>query len=173
MTEKNSNDSAQNNFTEGMREFAKNRFNESIELLTRAIDADVNHTLAVVSRGAAYLKLDMLDLARDDFDRAVKIDPDYARAYHMRGLVSEKRGDDHTALADFDRAIELNPEYGAAYYSRAALHAKMANSEKAQEDIEMVAHLGNRNMESFMNDNNVWQTQHMRVEDAIGTELER
>ena len=173
MTENNSNDSAQQFFTEGMHEFAKTRFNESIVLLTRAIDADPNHTLAAVSRGAAYLKLDMLDQARDDFDRTIKIDPNYARAYHMRGLVSEKRGDDHTALADFDRAINLNPDYGAAYYSRAALHAKMANTEKAQEDIEMVAHLGNRNMESFMNENNVWHTQQMRVEDAIETELQR
>jgi Tfp pilus assembly protein PilF len=115
----------------------------------------------------------MLDQARDDFDRAVKIAPDYARAYHMRGLISEKRGDDQTALTDFDRAIELNPDYGAAYYSRATLHAKMANTEKAQDDIEMVAQLGKRNMESFMNESNLWQTQHMRVEDAIGTELER
>ena len=49
----------------------------------------------------------------------------------------------------------------------------MANTEKAQADIEMVAHLGNRNMESFMNENNVWHTQQMRVEDAIETELQR
>lgn len=170
MTENNT---AQDFFKAGMREFANTRFDESIALLTHAIDADPDDTLSIVSRGAAYLKLDRLDLARDDFDQAIKIDSGYARAYHMRGLVSEKRGDDHTALADFNRAIELNPEYGAAYYSRATLHAKMANSEKAQDDIEMVAHLGNRNMESFMNENNVWQTQHMRVEDAIGTELER
>jgi Tfp pilus assembly protein PilF len=106
------NNSAQDFFTTGMQEFAKNRFNESIELLTHAIEADPDHTLAIVSRGAAYLKLDMLDQARDEFNRAIGIDPGYARAYHMRGLVGEKRGDDHTALADFDRAIELNPEYG-------------------------------------------------------------
>ena len=170
MNEKNN---VQDFFTAGMREFANTRFNESIELLTRAIESDPDHILAIVSRGAAYLKLDMLDQARDEFDRATKIDPGYARAHHMRGLVSEKRGDDHTALADFDRAIELDPEYGAAYYSRATLHAKMAHTQRAQDDIEMVAHLGNRNMESFMSENNVWQTQHMRVEDAIGTELER
>ena len=160
-------------FTAGMGEFTNFHYDKALELLTRAIDADPAYTMAIVGRGAAYLKLDMLDKARDDFDRAVRNDPDYARAYHMRGLVSEKRGDDHTALNDFDQAIDLNPEYGAAYYSRAALHAKMANTEKAQEDIEMVAQLGSRNMESYMNENNVWQTQQMRVEDAIETELQR
>jgi tetratricopeptide (TPR) repeat protein len=167
------NTNAKEFFTAGMGEFANSSYDKSIELMTRAIEADPTYTLAIVSRGAAYLKLDMLDQARDDFDRAVKIAPDYARAYHMRGLISEKRGDDQTALTDFDRAIDLNPDYGAAYYSRATLHAKMANTEKAQEDIEMVAQLGNRNMESFMNENNVWQTQHMHVEDAIETELQR
>ena len=103
----------------------------------------------------------------------VAIDPDYARAYHMRGLVGEKQGDHEAALADFDKAIDLNPEYGAAYYSRATLHSKLANTEKAQDDIEMVAHLQTRNVESFMSENNVWHTQHMRVEDALETELER
>ena len=167
------NKSAQDFFTAGMVEFANSRYDQSIRLLTRAIEADATHTLAFVSRGAAYLKQDMLDHARKDFDHAVATKPDYARAHHMRGLVSEKRGDDHTALADFDRAIALEPDYGAAYYSRAALYAKMANTEKAQEDLEMAAHLGNRNLESFMNENNVWQSRHMLVEDAIETELQR
>lgn len=165
--------SAKDLFTDGMAEFANARYDKSIELLTRAIAAEPTHKLAIVGRGAAYLKQGMPDQAWSDFDRAVTSNPDYARGYHMRGLASEQRGDDQTALADFDRAIELDPDYGAAYYSRANLHIKMANPDKAQDDAQMVAHLGNRNMESFMNDNNVWQTQQMRVEDAIETELQR
>jgi Tfp pilus assembly protein PilF len=167
------NKNAKDFFAAGMGEFAISRYDKSIDLLTRAIDADPSYSLAIVSRGAAFLKLDLLDQARSDFDRAIKINPGYARAYHLRGLVSEKRGDNHTALDDFNRAIELDPEYGAAYYSRATLHANMAHSEKARGDLEMVAHLGCRNMESFMNENNVWQTQQMRVEDYLETELER
>jgi hypothetical protein len=37
----------------------------------------------------------------------------------------------------------------------------------------MVAHLQNCNVASFMSENNVWRTEHMRVEDALETELER
>lgn len=160
-------------FETGVQAFVGGRYEKSIELFTRALEADEKNALALVSRGAAYLKLDMLDQARNDFDRAIGIDPGYARAYHMRGLVNEKHRDDRTALADFDRAIELDPEYGAAYYSRATLHAKMDNTEKAQGDIEMVAHLGSRNLETSMGENNIWHTQHMRVEDYLETELER
>ena len=160
-------------FENGIREFAQAHYDKSIESFTRAIDANPTHALALVSRGAAYLKMDNLDRARDDFDQAVTIDPNYARAYHMRGLVNERRGDHRRALADFDRAIEINPDYGAAYYSRAPLHTQLDNTEQAQEDIAMVTHLGNRNLETFMNDANVWHTQHMRVEDALETELDR
>ena len=170
MTESNN---SKDLFESAMLEFANARYDKSIQLFTRAIEKNANHLLAFVSRGAAYLKLDILDQAQDDFNSAIAIDPDYARAYHMRGLVSEKQGADETALADFDRAIDLDPEYGAAYYSRATLHAKLANTDKAQDDIEMVAHLQTRNVESFMSENNVWHTQHMRVEDALETELER
>ena len=160
-------------FESGMVEFANARYDKSIELFTKAIQGDAPSALNHVSRGAAYLKLDMLEQAKADFDIAVSIDPGYARAYHMRGLAREKHGDDQAALADFDRAIDLNPEYGAAYYSRATIHARLCDTESAQSDIEMVAHLGNRNLETFMNENNVWHTQHMRVEDYLETELER
>jgi len=160
-------------FESGMVEFANARYDKSIELFTKAIEGDGRSALAYVSRGAAYLQLDLLEQAKEDFDSAVSIDPGYARAYHMRGLAREKHGDDHAALADFDRAIDLNPEYGVAYYSRATIHARLADTDSAQSDIEMVAHLGNRNLETFMGENNVWHTQHMRVEDALETELER
>lgn len=160
-------------FEAAMLAFADNDYEKSIELFTQSLSEDATNILARISRGAAYLKLDMLDSAWSDFNHAIAVNPDYARAYHMRGLVNEKKGDDAAALADFDRAIELAPEYGAAYYSRATLHTKLDDPEKAQEDIQMVTHLGNFNMASYMNENNVWQTQHMRVEDYLETELER
>ena len=160
-------------FESAMMAFATNDYERAIKLFTQVINEDANPVLSRLSRGAAYLKKDMLDSAWNDFNHAVTLDPNYARAYHMRGLVSEKKGDDAAALADFDRAIELDPEYGAAYYSRAALHTKRADPDKAYDDIQMVTHLGDRNMATYMNENNVWQTQHMRVEDAIETELQR
>lgn len=160
-------------FKAGMTAFANGDYDASIDRFSRFIDDGGAIPLALASRGAAYLKKGALEAAWNDFDLALKKDPGYARAYHLRGLVSEKRGDASAALADFDRAIERDPEYGAAWYSRAALHTRRQEMDKAQRDIEMVTHLGNRNMASFMADNNVWRTEHMRVEDALETELER
>ena len=167
------NKTAKDLFNEAVSNFVDEQFDKSIELLTRALELDPAYKLAVVTRGTAFLKQGKLQQALADFDRAIELDPQHAGAYHKRGLVLEKLGKSEDAIREFDQAIELNPEYGAAYFSRATLHTKLSNADAALEDMQMVTHLGNRNLESYMNDNNVWHTQHMRVEDAMETELNR
>ena len=160
-------------YTNGMVEFINENYDNSIKILTQADELKPDNKLLFVSRGAAFLKLDKLDQALKDINRAIEIDGQYAKAYHLRGLVSEKNGDDTDALSDFSRAIDLDPEYGAAYNSRAALHTKMGNEDLAMEDILVIQNMTNVNLETFANENNVWRSQHMRLEQMMETELER
>jgi tetratricopeptide (TPR) repeat protein len=126
-----------------------------------------------MSRGSAFFRSEQLDEAIADFDRAIELNPDLARSYHLRGLAKEKQGNDAEAIVDFEKAIELDAEYGAAYYSRATLHTKMGNEDLAVEDIKMVEYLTNKNIETFANDNNVWRSQHMRLEALTAGEMDR
>ena len=160
-------------YHEGMYEFANNNLEKSIDLLSEAARLDPDRRLIFVSRGSAFLKLDRVDEAIADFDRAVALDAGYARAFHLRGLAREKRGDTTAAIGDFTRAIELDPEYGAAYHSRATLHVKLGQEDQAVDDIAMVQHLTSKNLESFASENNVWHSRQMQVEAAMETELER
>lgn len=157
----------------GMHAFAVRNYEESIDLFTSALEADATHKRALMSRGSAFLKLDRLDDAISDFSRVIETEPGYARAYHLRGLAREKGGERESAVSDFDRALEIEPEYGAAYYSRAALHSKSGKIDRAMGDIEAYTHVTARNLESFNNENNVWQTRHMVVEEFNETELMR
>ncbi len=157
--------SAYDLFQKAMEEFIGRNYEESIEAFTQAIEMDPELKLAVMSRGSAYFKLDRLDEARSDFDRVVEIDPTNARAYHLRGLVNDKSGDHQSALADFSKAIDIDPGYGAAYYSRANLHAKLGSADLAAEDIQMATHLTEVNIEKFANENNVWRSQQLRLEE--------
>ncbi len=161
MTDK---DKAEMFFKEGMAEFVGRNYEKSIETLNQALDIAPENKIARLSRASAYMKLDRLEDALTDFDRVINSHPEYAKAYHLRGLVHEKSGDYQAALKDFDRAIGLDPEYGAAYYSRANLHSNMGNQERATEDIEMVTHLTNVNIETFANENNLWRSQHLKLE---------
>jgi len=169
----NTKQTAKDLFDKAVSAFVDEQFDKSIQILSKALELDPAHKLAIITRGTAFLKQEKYQEALADFDHAIELDPQHAGTYHKRGLVLEKLGKLEDAIREFDQAIARNPEYGAAYYSRASLHAKLSNTEAATEDMQMVTHLGNRNLESFMNDNNVWHTQQMRVEDAMETELNR
>lgn len=160
-------------FNEGMLAFANDHLEKSVEILSEAADLDENQKLTFVGRGSAFLKLDRLEEARSDFNHALDLDPGYARAFHLRGLVEEKRGNDEQALLDFTRAIDLEPEYGAAYHSRVSLLAKMGKEEEAVDDVAMIQHLTGKNLATYGNENNLWQSNHLAVEDALETELNR
>ncbi len=165
------NDTAKEKFEEGMADFVSNRYGRSIDLLSQAIELDPQFTLALKSRGAAYLKLDKVQEAIADINAVIKIAPDNARAFHMRGLAYAKAGNYDKALGDFNQALELNPDYGTAYYSRANLHNKMGHPDLATEDIQMVTQLSEVNIESFANENNVWRSQHLRLESVYNDDL--
>lgn len=160
-------------YINGIFEFLKDNYGKSIELLSQAIEQDNDHKLAYMSRGSAFLRLDRLDEAIADFDRAIQLNPDFPRSYHLRGLAKEKQGTYADAIADFSKAIELNPDYAAAYYSRATLHTKMGNEDLAVDDIQMVQHLSNKNIEAFANENNVWRSQQLRLEAIAENEMQR
>ena len=49
----------------------------------------------------------------------------------------------------------------------------MGNEDLALEDIQMVQHLTNKNIESAANENNIWRSQQLRVEAVTETELTR
>jgi tetratricopeptide (TPR) repeat protein len=160
-------------YNDGMYALVNEKFDKSIEMLTQAAELQPDNRLVFTSRGAAYLRLNRNEEALNDLNRAIEIDANYPKAHHLRGLVNENMGNDEAALRDFDHAIELDPEYGAAYNSRANLHSKMGNEDLAMEDVMVIQHLTNAQLETFANENNIWRSNHMRVEQMMGTELDR
>ncbi|MEJ2284913.1 MAG: tetratricopeptide repeat protein [Desulfobacterales bacterium] len=165
------NNLAREKFEEGMADFVSHNYGRSVDLLSQAIELDPRFTLALKSRGAAYLKLDKVQEAIADMNTVIDIAPDNARAYHIRGLAHDKSGDLNKALEDFNQALELNPNYGAVFYSRASLHTKMGHTDEAAEDIRMVTQLSEVNIESFANENNVWRSRQLRLESMYNDDL--
>lgn len=153
-------------FDLAVQAFVNRNYEESIVLLTSIIIEAPGDALAWVSRGAAHMHLDHLDDALEDFNRAIGLHPKRARPYHLRGLIHEKQGATDKALEDFSHAIALDPEYGAAFYSRASLFTKMGESLKAQEDAETFAMLTEKNVAEYANENNVWRSHHLTLEDG-------
>ena len=65
-------------------------------------------------RGLSYLATGALDNALDDFNTALKLDPNYAEAWTNQALVYEQRGQKKRAFKSYARAAALKPSYGPA-----------------------------------------------------------
>ena len=159
------NESLNEAFERGMDAFVKEDFSESVEEFTKAIEIDPDFALTYAGRGAALMKMNEIDESLADFDHAIEIDPDYPKTYHLRGLARIERGDHEGALEDFGNAIDLDPDYGPAYYSRATLQIKLGREDLATEDIQMVQVLTEMNTQAFANENNIWRSEQLRLEE--------
>ena len=169
----NTNDRNKDLFASAMSNFMGDKLGISIDLLNEIIDTDPDDRLALLARGSVYLKMGNTENAIGDFSQTLQIDSSHPKAYHLRGLAREMAGDDDEALKDFSKAIKIDSEYGAAYYSRATLLTKMGREDSALEDMKMVSQLSNHNIESFANENNIWRSRQLQVEDALESEMHR
>ena len=86
------------------------RWQDSVDDLTRALDVDRNRPDAMVLRGSAWRHLGHDELAQDDVDRALAIDPENAEALLERGILRQRRADTAGARDDWQKAITLAPD---------------------------------------------------------------
>ncbi|MBL0712084.1 MAG: tetratricopeptide repeat protein [Desulfosarcina sp.] len=153
-------------FDQAVQAFVNREYEKSITFFTEMVVDDPEDGLAWASRAAAHLRLENLDAALGDMNRAIGLNPGRARPFHLRGLIHEKKGAIDKALEDFSRAIALDPEYGAAFYSRSALFAKMGDNERAYEDAEVFTVLTEKNVAEYANENNIWRSHHLTLEEG-------
>ena len=67
------------------------------------------------NRGVAYSVLGKLTHGIEDFDQAIRLDPEYALAYTNRGWSRHVLGKHTQAIEDFGVAIRLNPRHPGTY----------------------------------------------------------
>jgi tetratricopeptide (TPR) repeat protein len=69
---------------------------------------------ALIARGSAYDRKDLIDRAIDDYGTALRLDPTLVDTYTARGVLWRRKGDRPHALEDFAAAIKLNPNQSSA-----------------------------------------------------------
>jgi len=70
--------------------------------------------------------------AIDNFDEAIRLDPQFADAYHNRGTTYRNLGQFERAIEDYNHAIRLNPKDAVFYFNRGStnkLHGKKGEAE--------------------------------------------
>lgn len=107
---------------------------------TALIKSDISnpHVLAIAynNRGNAYNAEGKYELAIQDYDESIKLNPDYAKPFNNRGVAYRKKGDYDRAVADFDAAIKIDPNYADAFANRAEVYQKKGDYGGALKDFD-------------------------------------
>jgi len=93
---------------------ALNRFEDALNDLTHALEADPRRAEVLVLRAAAWRHVGQLGLAQDDVDRAIAIDPENAEALLERGILRQRNNNPAGARQDWQRAMALAPDSSTA-----------------------------------------------------------
>lgn len=104
------------------------------ELIRSGEHAGRNLAIAYNNRGTARDELGEHSAAIEDYDAALRIDPDYAAAHYNRGRAHDELGAYRAAIADYDAALRIEPEFANAYQNRGVSHEKLDEPEMAQRD---------------------------------------
>ena len=81
-----------------------------------------NLAAAYSNRGGAYFSLGDHARAIEDYDQALRLDPDDTVAYSNRGRAYDNLGEYRRAIQDYDQALRLDPGNAYAYTSRGAAY---------------------------------------------------
>jgi tetratricopeptide (TPR) repeat protein len=92
-----------------------------------------NLARAFFNRGRAWADKTQYDRAVQDFDQALRLDPNYPDAYNSRGVAYSGMGQTERAIQDFDQAIKLDPNYAIAMYNRALAAQTLGHTDEANQ----------------------------------------
>ena len=79
--------------------------------------------------------------AIEDYNQAIKLNPDDATAYYNRGVGRSELEDKKGAIEDYNQAIKLKPDYVDAYSNRGVGRSELGDKKGAIEDYQKAADL--------------------------------
>ncbi|ETN46126.1 uncharacterized protein HMPREF1541_00310 [Cyphellophora europaea CBS 101466] len=92
--------------------FKKGRFSDAVDMYTDAVKIDsknrVTNAKLICNRALCRMRLKEYELARDDCDQALKLDPTYTKAKRTRAKATGESGDWEQAVKDLKALSEEN-----------------------------------------------------------------
>jgi regulator of sirC expression with transglutaminase-like and TPR domain len=101
------------------------------------------------SRGMALERTESLAAAKEDYEKAIEINPAYANAYNNRGNIKSKQGDCAEAIEDYNRAIGLNGLFVEAHCNRGIAKENLGDFSGALEDFDSTVELNPEYVDAY------------------------
>ena len=80
--------------------------------------------------GAGYASLGQLDIAVQNYKKALSIKPDYAKAHYNLGIALQELGNLDDSVRSYQSAITLEPENAQAYNNLAVVLRELEQLER-------------------------------------------
>ena len=94
-------------------------------------------------RGFSYYVKNQYDKAIQDFDQAIRLNPQ-SSVFDLRGVSYSKIGEHRRAIQDFDQAIRLEPDNAYNFINRGFSYEALGQREQALRDYKKSYDLGDR-----------------------------
>jgi tetratricopeptide (TPR) repeat protein len=107
-----------NNLSFGSVFYERGYYDQAEEFFRQALRDDSSSAEAFYGIGSVCLQQQKTKQARENFERALKLDPAYPgtlpNAWNNLGILAAREGDTGRAIADFQRALEIDPSHSIA-----------------------------------------------------------
>jgi protein O-GlcNAc transferase len=124
------------------------RYDEAVEVLSRAIASDPSDPIAHLYMGLALTKKGELEAGLAAFRKVIELMPDNERAHLYSGSILSAAGKDLEALAHFREAVRLHPELVSARMELARTLQRIDDHQAALEHYERAVALEPGNAEA-------------------------
>ena len=81
--------------------------------------------------GLAWMGIKKYDLALDEFNKTLDINPQYYLAYYNAGVIYQLQGDLERAKWAYEESLKISPGYFRSYYNAGIVYKKMGALDKA------------------------------------------
>ncbi|MBD2138227.1 tetratricopeptide repeat protein [Anabaena sp. FACHB-1237] len=109
------------------------KYREAEAAINKAIELSP-HAVFYSNRGNVRNQLGDKQGAIDDYNQAIKFNPNLAQAYNNRGVVRKKLEDKQGAIEDYNQAIKINPNFTEVYNNRGVVRYELGDKQGAIED---------------------------------------
>ncbi|MTJ45766.1 serine protease [Dolichospermum flos-aquae] len=126
------------------------RYREAAAAINKAIELSPR---AVFYNNRGIVRNDLGDKpgAIDDYNQAIKINPNDALAYYNRGVVRKKLEDKQGAIDDYTQAIKINPNFTEVYNNRGVVRYDLGDKQGAIEDYNQAIKFNPNFTEAYYN----------------------
>lgn len=121
----------------GIESLQQGNLDAALKLLNQALTENPCHPDILSDRGFLYIHLKQNELAMEDFDLSLDLQPEYGYRYASRAYAKDYFEDIGGAIEDYEMALKLDPEDAISHNNLGILYQKTGENESAEKHFNL------------------------------------